>query len=223
MKKLILFVLISIISNSSFSQKTSIWFNHSITSPHSSTHFSKGKNSSNTFPIGFGLGFHISHTIGKKQINPFSIEYGFLFKSVRQSYIFGNYQLWSNTGGLYIPISGKYLLTLKDHHKFVFRLGVNNLLQMESFSSGGEGGKYSFDITKKAGIFPLMKFGLGYHWGKKLKFEICLHANLGFIRTQTIKIKHASTEVTNEFNGSYFELEFNLKLNKKKKEEFWED
>ena len=209
------FCLFILFLSNSFAQKTAIWFNHSMTTPYFDSRISEQGTIKNRFTVGFGLGFNIEHGLDKKK-SKFFVEYGFQYKSVRQTYLFGNYQLVSNTGGLFIPVGFKYLLTLKDQHKFAFRLGLNNMIQLSTLTSGGGSDKTSYEINKKGGVFPLIKFGMGYHWGKKFRYEICLHANLGFIEIQDIKIIEGATEVSNQFKGNYFEIEFNWKLKKKK-------
>lgn len=222
MKLIIVLIFCCLFFRVGFSQKTSIWFNHSMTTSYFESSVSQVGSLKNRFSVGFGLGFNITHAIGKKS-SPFFLEYGFQYKGIRQSYLFGNYSIWANTGGLFLPIGFKYLLTLKDNHKFVFRAGVNNLIQFSGETSQTGSNDYNYEITKHGGLFPLIKFGMGYHWGKRWKFEICLHANLGFRKVHDLKIWDDVHETKNEFKGNYFELEFNLKLPRKKVEDNWEE
>lgn len=172
--------LLLIVNNFYFSQ-TSKWLNLSLT-----------KNDySITSPKVSGIGIGFGLLLQKKLTNKTDLVFGLDFKVIKYSLMYSTKHLLLGNKNIYIPIALEYSFS-QNPNTIVSTLGINCQIQGNG-KIGWSYNNYLYTTEKKAGVFPLLHFGLGYKHkfirnSKFLEMKFILSGNIGIIENGTIEI-----------------------------------
>jgi hypothetical protein len=207
--KIICLGLLLILSSFCFSQ-TSKWLNLSLTKNDYSI------TSSKVTGIGIGFGLHLQ----KKLTNKTDLIFGLDFKVIKYSLMYSSTHLLLGNKNLYIPIALEYSFS-QNPNSIVTSLGINSQIQGKG-KIGWSYNNYLYTLEKKAGVFPLIHFGLGYKHkfirnSKSFEMKFILSGNIGIIENGNIEI--IDTELPKDFiinqtiHGNFMNLSTSFSFN----------
>lgn len=208
-RRLIFIALLSLQSYFCFSQ-TSKWINLAFTTNDYSI------TSSKVTGIGIGFGLHFQ----KKFNNKTDFAVGLDFKTIKYSLMHSTKHLLLGNKNLYIPISLEYSFS-QNPNSIVTSVGINSQIQGKG-KIGWSYNNYLYTIEKKAGLFPLVNFGLGYKHKfirntKSFEMKFILSGNIGLIENGNIEIidtnKPTNFIINQTINGNFLNFSTSFSFN----------
>jgi len=209
-------VLILLFNYIVYSQKNSVWVGHSFTKPEqvNLSFSSPTLKKVNSFGVGFVI--QIAHKFEKSKVSFFN--YGVELSSVRQGFYLNGFTDYFENTSIKIPVFYSFNYPLSKKSKVFIGLGTKlQFLFGSSATSFVWSNSIKMVVETKGGIFPLLHFNFGFskELRKKREFNILIGVNKGFMNYQKIVYETFTPQSisTSFFNGTYYELCFNWKLN----------
>jgi hypothetical protein len=198
------------------SQKNSLWLGHSFTKAEQESLSFKNPTLKKINTFGLGFLFLLEHHIKKSKVSSYKL--GLELSSVRQGFYLNGFANYIFNTTIKIPILYCFKFPLSKKTVVLFDLGLKLQFLTGSHSTTIIWNNTTqLEINTKSGIFPLLNFNVGTEIDliKKRKLGILIGINKGFLNYGQITYTTISpkTEITSDFNGTFYEIKLNWKLN----------
>ena len=192
--------------------KNEFWISSGFTSELLSVNATNVGSFKNRNRIGASIGIERRNYLNEK----FNINCGIQVKSFRKSFVFNFNEVFIEDLQLCIPVLFNYHLQFNKIHFGNFIMGLNGVVYRAGEASYSTL-DYEVQIERRSGIFPNVVLGFGYKFKRNKSFEVNLLYNMGFFQRKVEYVKYipSDSDVMLENNGSFVEIEFKFRINKR--------